>query len=102
MSGAELMAVGTFVILALGAIFGTFWRFWGLIDRAGQEGKEAKTDLAAYKTHVAETFATKQGQREQTETILAAVNGIRDDVKNLNGRIDRMLEAQPKPLRRQS
>jgi hypothetical protein len=106
MSGSELMAVGTFAILFLGAIFGTFWRFWGLIDKAAQEGKDAKTDLASYKLHAAETFATKQGVTEQMVALTKAVNDVGDRLdKRLDGmtdRLDRVIEASHKPVRRQS
>lgn len=76
--------VGMFVIL--GVLVGVWYRWYTAI-------REVRDDLAAYKLHVSEHFATKAGQREQTEAMLGAINAVRADIKSLNERIDRLFES---------
>lgn len=104
MTQAEFFSLGGFIILILGAVGTAWWRMESKIERAKTELNQqvnansalsqlTHTQLAEYRTHVAETFATKQGQKEQTDTMLLAINGIRTDIKGLNDRIDRIFEA---------
>ena len=97
----------TMVAGIVAAAFAIWWRIESRADRAkkaayfkvDQAEKKiaaahataslAREELAEYKTHVAETFVTKKGLREQTDQILGAING-------LNDRIDRILENRPR------
>lgn len=66
MSLAEIMFAVVFGLAVFGAITGAFWRVWGLIAEAGNEGKDAKSQLADHNLHIAETYVTKAGMNEQT------------------------------------
>ncbi len=81
-------------ITAMGGVLGLFlaiFGVWKYIDAKLTQVREhssaqsaaamavasaAERDLAAHRTHVAETYATKQGMHEQTSQIMAAINGI--------------------------
>jgi hypothetical protein len=78
----------------IGLILTIWWKVEGKIDRADGKADKAFADLAAYRTHVAETYTTKSGMKEIKDEILGAVSGIRDDVRHLATRIDGMHEAQ--------
>lgn len=83
-------AAGLFsFIVALGGIW---WRWSSAIQKV-------ENDLRDYKLHVAETYVTKQGQREQTQAMLEAIHSVRTDIKSLNERIDRLFENPPKRTR---
>ncbi len=100
MSGAEIMGAVAFGLLVFGAISGAFWRMWGLIKEAGGKGEKAQTDLAAYKTHVAETYTTKTGMQEQTAQLMKAIEGVGSRLDSrldgVNERLDRLYEAPPR------
>ncbi|MDW9792104.1 hypothetical protein GOB42_15055 [Sinorhizobium meliloti] len=90
MTGAEIMyAVGFFVGL-FGAIFGV----WKYVD--GKIGV-VRDDLALHKLHIAEHYVSKQGLRETTEQIMAAISGVKDAVDNMTLRVDRIVENQANP-----
>lgn len=101
--------LGLFISVS-GALWAIWWRIDGKMSEAKSEvnlraeaagalATTVRAELSDYKLHVAETFVTKQGQREQTETMLVAINGIRTDIKGLNDRIDRLFENHPKRTR---
>lgn len=69
-------------------------------DEAMNKALEVQLGLAALQLHIAEAYVTKQGMREQTDVMLSAVNGIRDDIKGLNGRIDMIFQNPPSTTRR--
>jgi hypothetical protein len=82
MTGSEIMyAVGFFVGL-FGAIFGV----WKYVD--GKIGV-VRDDLAAH-----EHYVSKQGLRETTEQLMAAIGGVKDAVDNMTLRVDRIVENQ--------
>lgn len=83
----------------LAAITGAFWRIWGLIKEAGDEGRGAKDDLAAHKLHVAETYVTKAGMSEQTAQIMKAIDGVGTKIDRTNERLDGLMQSRP-PVRR--
>ncbi|MDX0450679.1 hypothetical protein GOC61_25450 [Sinorhizobium medicae] len=90
MTGAEIMyAVGFFVGL-FGAVFGV-WKFFD--SKIGA----VRDDLASHKLHIAEHYVSKQGLRETTEQIMAAIGGVKDAVDNMTLRVDRIVENQAKP-----
>lgn len=80
----------------LGVITGAFWRIWGLIKEAGDEGRDAKEDLAAHKLHVAETYVTKAGMSEQTAQIMKAIDSVGAKVDSTNVRLDGFLQPRPR------
>lgn len=59
-------------------------------ERAKIVEDELRRDLALYKVHAAETFATKEG-------VAAAVGRVESAVDRLTQRIDRLLEVQAHP-----
>jgi hypothetical protein len=82
-----------YLILAVAGAVGTaYWRISSVMT-------EIRSDLAAHKLHVAETYITKAGLRETTEQIISAVHGVKTDVHSLNERIDRIIEHQQLPPR---
>jgi hypothetical protein len=58
--------------------------------------------LAAHRLHVAETYVSKAGLREQTEQIMGAIRGVSETLSHLNERIDRVIDGQPVSRRRSS
>lgn len=92
MTAGEIMAAVAFGVTVFGALTGAFWRVYGLIKDASNEGKEAKRELAAHKLHVAETYVTKAGLNEQTNQILKSIEGVGSRIDGLHERIDRVLE----------
>ncbi|TIV38921.1 MAG: hypothetical protein E5V91_12290 [Mesorhizobium sp.] len=97
MTADQIMAAVAFGITVIGAIFGAFWKMWGLIKEAGDKGLKAQQDLAAHKLHAAETFATKAGMQEQTAQLLRAIEGVGNRIDGLHERLDRAFE---RPVRR--
>lgn len=89
------MAVVVFGLTIFGAVSAGFWRMWSLIQDARSPGEIAQRDLAAYKTHAAETFATKAGMQEQTAQLLRAIEGVGNRIDGLHERLDRVFERQP-------
>jgi hypothetical protein len=107
MTGAEIMyAVGFFVSLFL-AIFGVWKYLDGKLGAVRAEASAqassatalaslAREELAAHRLHVAETYITKQGMREATESIMEAISGVKQAVDHMTVRVDRIVENQPK------
>lgn len=56
----------------------------------------AREELASYKTHVAETYVSKAGMREQTEQIIGAIKEVKSDVHGINQRMDRIVDNNAK------
>lgn len=111
MTAEEIMKAILFFVTVAGAGWGIWWRIDARVEKVRKETqdhidstrREAETvarDLAAYRTHVAETYTTKSGMREIRDEILGAVSGIRDDVRHLGSRIDAMHDSASKPRRR--
>lgn len=67
-------------------------------ERLAADIKAGEDALTEYKSHVAETYASKSGVTVQIERLETAVNGIADKVDNsshrITERIDRLLENQ--------
>lgn len=107
MTGAELMAVVLFGLTVFGAGWAVWWRIDGKVSVA--EDKAAKVqersdrvaaDLASFRVHAAETFATKQGMQEQTSQLLRAIEGVGGRIDGVHERLDRMFENPPAARRR--
>lgn len=103
--GAEIMGVVGFFV----TLFGFFFGLWKYVDAKISAAKTeasssasaaaamaslAREELAAHRLHVAETYVSKSGLREQTEQIMGAV---KDAVDQMTLRVDRFVENQSKP-----
>ncbi|MGK9198997.1 hypothetical protein [Sinorhizobium meliloti] len=97
MTGAEIMAVVGFMVMLAGA----GWRVWARVEAkvkvAEDKADRVAADLAAQRLHVAETYITKQGMREATESIMEAISGVKTAVDHMTLRVDRIVENQAKP-----
>lgn len=100
----------TFLLVVIASVGGLWWRIEAAIGKAKAEALKqasaagalatlAQSQLAEHKLHVAESYITKAGLRETTEQVIAAVNGVRDDVHSLNERMDRIIENRQPPAR---
>lgn len=97
------MTIEISIALALaGLAVGAFWRVWALIAEARAVGEQAQRDLAAFKTHAAEVYATKDGMQRQTDSLLRAIESIGSRIDGLNERLDRAFEARATSSRRAS
>lgn len=98
----------------VGAAFVIWWRIEMRVERAKKDAHfkvdavAARADLTAaqlaeYKTHVAEQYATKAGVTEQMITLTKAVNDVGERLdKRLDAmteRLDRVIEANHKSER---
>lgn len=94
---AELVVFG---LAVLGAIAGLWWRIEARIDKAASDNalraeaakikaETAARELAEYKVHVAETFATKAGLTE-------SLNRLHDALDKLTARIDMLIQQSSK------
>lgn len=99
MTGAEIMAVVGFMVMLAGA----GWRVWARVeakvkvaedraDRIGERSDKVAADLAAFRVHSAETFATKAGLQEQTAQLLRAIEGVGNRIDGVHERLDRVFE----------
>ena len=91
------------VIAAFLALSAAGWGIWWRI--AGQI-KEVEKELNDHKLHVAETFATKAGLTESMVSVTKAVTDMSERIDKrldtMTDRLDRVIEANHKPVRRQS
>lgn len=105
MSGAEIMTVVGFIIMLMGFLFG-LWKYIDgkltalrnecstKIDAAAALAALARSELAAQKLHVAETYVTKAGLSEQTSQIMKAIEGIASRIDGVAERLDRAFEVR--------
>lgn len=94
MTGAEIMAAVSFFVGLLGFVAGIWWRIEGKVRVAEDKADKVAADLAAQRLHVAETYITKQGMREATESIMEAISGVKTAVDHMTLRVDRIVENQ--------
>jgi hypothetical protein len=102
------MAVGGFFVLLFGFFFG-LWKYVdtkitaarsdavGTASAAQALASLAREELASHRLHVAETYVSKSGLREQTEQIMGAIGAVKDAVDQMTLRVDRIVENQQKP-----
>lgn len=57
-------------------------------------------EFQRYQIHVAETYASKQGLKEQMVPLFDAVKDVAGQVRHLSERLDRVIENRPAPARR--
>ena len=113
MTGAEFIMTAGFFMTLIGFAFGV-WKYVSgemkalrleaaaKTDAAATLAALARSDLAEYKTHVAENFATKDGMQRQTDSLLRAIESIGSRIDGLNERLDRAFEARATSGRRAS
>lgn len=97
MTGSEIMAAIGFFVMLFGFISGIWWRVEGKISSARDRADKVGEDLAAYRTHVAEVYVSKQGLRETRDEIMEAIHGVKTAVDGMTVRVDRIVENQNKP-----
>ncbi len=99
MTGTEIMAVVGFMVMLAGA----GWRVWARVEakvkvaedkaeKIQERSDKVAADLAAFRVHSAETFATKAGLQEQTAQLLRAIEGIGNRIDGVHERLDRAFE----------
>lgn len=107
-TGAEIMGVVGFFVMLFGFFFGLWKYVDAKINAAKTEASSsasaaaamaslAREELAAHRLHVAETYVSKSGLREQTEQIMGAIGAVKDAVDQMTLRVDRIVENQSKP-----
>lgn len=103
MSQSELIALVLFILAIIGAVTGAWWRVEMRVkeakqeaslraDAAGTKADLVTAQLAEYKTHVAETYVSKQGLREMREEVSVGLKDIKSSISGIHDRIDRMFE----------
>ena len=65
-----------------------WWKVENRIDSAKARAEAAAQSLAEYKTHVAETYVSKQGLREVRDEIMNAIDSVNNNIARINSRID--------------
>ena len=95
-SWADGMSAIGFAVMVLGALWGIWRTVDSKIQSAEDKAASVGSSLDAHKLHVAETYLTKAGLREQMEPLFDAVKGVSGQVQTMNERLDRVIEAQPK------
>ena len=76
-------------IASIAVVVGLAAGGWRLLNNSISRVRDELTD---YRLHIAEHYVTKRGLTEQTVQIMAAIGGLDDSFKQLNQRIDRLLE----------
>jgi len=99
---AELVG---FVLALMTAVWAVWWKISGLVEKgrtdaistallAQTKADILQTALHEHKLHVAETYVSKSGLREQTEQIMTAIKDVGTHVHTINERLDRFVEGQ--------
>lgn len=100
---AELVG---FIILVMGVVSAAWFRVESSLSAVKREmsvsisiaqtrAELVAVQLSEYKLHVAETYVSKSGLREQTEQIMGAIKDVAGSLAHLNERIDRVIEDRP-------
>lgn len=87
----------TFGLGVLAAIATLWFRVETKIDKAKQKAEDAERSLDKYKTHVAETYATKDGLREQFAQVMQGVADLKLTVGHVAARVDSFADRQRQP-----
>jgi uncharacterized membrane protein YqgA involved in biofilm formation len=103
MTEPEVLALLVALVTLIGGVLGVWLRIEGRI-RAAETAATVKAEagimqaqlsaaqLAEYKLHVAETYVTKNGLREQTEQLMGAIGDVKSSIAGFNARMDRIIE----------
>lgn len=97
-----------FIITVLGALGAIWARIEAIVSRARAEAMLAAnnasskadvvaSDLAAHRLHVAETYVSKAGLRDQVGQVMDLLRDVQNDVGSVNERLDRVIETRPHP-----
>ncbi len=107
---SELVA---FILTIAGVVGGVWFRIERMvqaakIDALAEANKAALAAMAAstkaglvadalaeFRVHVAETYVSKQGLREQVGQVMDLLRDVQNDVGSVNERLDRVIEGQP-------
>lgn len=100
---AELVG---FILTVFGAAGALWFRIESAIKAARSDAMLAATTatakadvlataLAEFRVHVAETYVSKQGLREQVGQVMDLLRDVQNDVGSVNERLDRVIESQP-------
>lgn len=87
------------IVVASITAAGIVWTMVGsMIDKAAKPGKEkadaVEREIAALRTHIAESYVSKVGLKEFRDEIMSGVRDIKDGMNHLNERIDGVIGAQ--------
>ncbi|WP_089177170.1 hypothetical protein [Bosea sp. AS-1] len=102
-----------YISAAIGALALVWFRIESLVkvsrrelaaDTASVEAelRALGTDFKNYQTHVAETYVSRQGMKEQMVPLFEAVKDVGNQVRHLNERLDRVIETRPASRRSSS
>lgn len=92
-------------LVVLGALSGAWWRIETRIEAARRDAATAvaaasaqahiaQQQLAEFRIHVAETYASKGGVREGYDRLAAAVQHVAEEITRLHERMDRIIESR--------
>lgn len=80
-------------------ILAIWWKVECRIDGAKARAQTVADEFAVYRTHVAETYVSKQGLREVRDEIMGALDKVGGNLDRINDRIDRVSD-KPVPASR--
>lgn len=111
-SWADAMSAVGFSVMVLGALWAVWWKIDAAIKLAKQEASDSakvallRADFVAaqlleYKTHVAETHASRAVMRESLEPLVESMRVLSGQVQHISDRLDRVIETKP-PRARQT
>lgn len=102
----EVWAVIAAFLALSAAGWGIWWRIAGQIKDVEQKAEATREDLNSYKLDVAERYATKAGVTDQMMSVTKAVTDMGERIDKrldtMTDRLDRVIEANHKPVRRQN
>lgn len=96
---AQLVGGIGFFIIVSGTLWGIWWRIEGKVEGAEDKAGAVGAELAAYRTHVAETYVTKAGLSEQTSQIMKAIDSVGAKIDRTNERLDNLMQPKPRTTR---
>jgi hypothetical protein len=102
----EIWTVLLAFLTVSGAGWAIWWRIAGQIKEVEKQTDGLEREFNHYKLHVAETFATKSGLTESMVSVTKAVTDMSERIDKrldtMTDRLDRVIEANHKPVRRQN
>lgn len=112
-SWADAMSAIGFAVMVAGALWGIWWKIDAAIRAAKQEATESSrmallradfvaAQLSEYKTHVAETYASRAVMREALEPLVESMRVLSGQVQHVGERLDRVIESKPPARARQT
>lgn len=95
-----------FLLLIMGALGGVWARIESIVNRARADAMlaantaAARADaatmgLAELRLHVAQSYVSKEGLREQVGQVMDLLRDVQGDVAHINERMDRVIEGRP-------